>query len=248
MPTDDTLFVIDTAGEQCSLALARGGLVDLVRGVPGHTHLEHVMPMIERLFARHELAPAQCAAFAFGSGPGSFTGLRVACTIVQGLAFGAGRPVIAVGNLHALAACVDEGASPARPWPRRPRRVMAALDARMNQAYVAVFEGSGTVWRALLSPCLVDVGQLPAIAAQWQPDYCGGDAAWLERAWGADGLPGGLSRRDATVDAAVIARLALERLARGEVLAPERALPEYVRNDVARTVAQRRAAIVAGAP
>jgi tRNA threonylcarbamoyladenosine biosynthesis protein TsaB len=240
---DDTLFVIDTAGERCSLALLHDGAVDLVRGAPGHTHLEHVMPMVEALFARHALAPARCASFAFGSGPGSFTGLRVACTIVQGLAFGAGRPVIAVGNLAALAARACEGEQPVA----RQRRVMAALDARMNQAYVAVLEGSGATWRALLEPCLIDAGQLPAVAARWQPEFCAGDAGWLERWLGPHGLPGVLALRDAAVDAAVIARLARERLVRGEVLAPERALPEYVRNEVAQTVAQRRAAAAAGA-
>jgi tRNA threonylcarbamoyladenosine biosynthesis protein TsaB len=241
-----TLFAIDTAGEQCSLALTRAGEVDLVRGEPGQTHLEHVMPMIERLFARHGLAPARCEAFAFGSGPGSFTGLRVACTIVQGLAYGAARPVVAVGNLAALAARADEACASADPG--RLRRVMAALDARMDQAYAAVFEGSGSNWRALVQPCLIDAGQLPGIAAAWQPDFCAGDMAWLQRWLGPAGLPTGLPLRDAAVDAAVIARLALIRLARGEVLAPELAVPDYVRNDVARTVAQRRAALAARAP
>jgi tRNA threonylcarbamoyladenosine biosynthesis protein TsaB len=239
----DTLFAIDTAGEHCTLALARAGAVDLARGAPGQTHLEHVMPMIEALFARHGLAPAQCAAFAFGSGPGSFTGLRVACTIVQGLAYGAGRPVIAVGNLLALAVRADERGA----HGVRPRRVLAARDARMNQAYAAVFEGSGTAWSTLVPPCLIDAGQLADIAARWQPDYCAGDAAWLASWLGPAGRPAGLVLQDVAVDAAVIVRLALERHARGEVLAPELALPEYVRNDVARTVAQRRAALVAGA-
>lgn len=266
-----TLFVIETAGDFCSLALARAGAIDTLRSAPGHNHLEHVMPMVEALFARHGIAPAQCDAFAFASGPGSFTGLRVACTIVQGLALGADRPVIAVGNLLALAAgATASGAGGGH------RRVLSAVDARMQQAYVAVHEGAGTKWHTLLAPCVVGAGALPALVRQWQPDVCAGDAVWLRGRLDADAAFESASAReiaagdaagaamsrhaphadiaaghapricDARVEPEVLARLALAQLARGEVLAPHAAVPEYVRNDVARTVAQRRAAMPAG--
>lgn len=272
-----TIFVIDTAGDFCSLALARDGAVDTLRSAPGHNHLEHVMPMVEALFARHAITPAHCDAFAFASGPGSFTGLRVACTIVQGLALGADRPVIAVGNLLALAAgAIAAGSANAH------RRVLSAVDARMQQAYVAVHEGAGTQWQAMLPPSVVDARAVPALVRQWQPDLCAGDAAWIQGLLGtgpagesaagrsAAGHSAGahcaaadsLSRAEqqragescnpvpvchARVEPEVLAQLALASLARGEVLAPHAAVPEYVRNDVARTVAQRRAAQTAGA-
>ena len=240
-----TLFVIDTAGDYCSLALVRDGSMDVVRGPAGHNHIEHVMPMIEALFARHGVTPGQCDAFAYASGPGSFTGLRVACTIVQGLAMGAGRPVIAVGNLLALAAGAagtgDAGA------PGR-QRVLSAVDARMQQAYVAIHEGAGNDWRVLLPPAVVAAAGLPALVDCWQPDICAGAAAWLSARLPAGAVRALPSVRDARVDAGVLARLALDRLARGEVLAPEAAVPDYVRNDVALTVAQRAAAVPVGEP
>lgn len=234
-----TLFAIDTAAERCTLALARPGSLATWAGDPGQTHLEHVMPMIEALFARQGLRPAQCDVFAFGSGPGSFTGLRVACTVVQGLAYGSGRPVVAVGNLPALAA----GSHAAGGAPQGGgERVLAAIDARMGQAYVAVLEGAGLQWRTLLPPSLVDGAALPALARTWEPDVCAGDPAWL----GAHLPAGSWPLRAGAADAGVIARLGLAQFARGEMLRPEQALPEYVRDEVARTVAQRRAAQTAG--
>lgn len=232
-PAVTTLFVIDTAGNHCSLALVRDGDPQVACSPAGHNHIEHVMPMVEELFARHGVTPADCDAFAYASGPGSFTGLRVACTIVQGLALGAGRPVIAVGNLLALAAGAGGTGG-------GDVRVLAAADARMQQAYVAVYEGAGTLWRTLLPPTLIAAVELPALVGQWQPDICAGEAAWLRSTLAANDAHL-LRVRDTRVDAGVLARLALASLARGDVLPAETAVPDYVRNDVARTVAQRSA-------
>ncbi len=250
-----TLFAIDTAGDQCSLALVHPGGLARAHGAPGHTHLEHVMPLVEALFADQRLAPAACDAFAFGNGPGSFTGLRVACTIVQGLAFGTHRPVIAVGNLAALAEQARTGAVAQPP----AQRVLAAIDARMGQAYAAVYARDGDIWTPLLAPCLVASGELAALAARWRPDVCVGKAHWLSPLLspGAGAGPGSADPgsaaaaapwplHDATVDAAGVMALARVQFARGAVLAPERAAPLYVRDDVARTVAQRRAALATG--
>ncbi|SPJ17833.1 O-sialoglycoprotein endopeptidase [Burkholderiales bacterium] len=230
-----TIFAIDTAGEHCSLALSRGAGVETVFGEAGHTHLEHVMPMIERLFARCSLRPEQCDAFAYGSGPGSFTGLRVACTIVQGLALGTGKPVISVGNLAALA-CAGDAAAPRQTAGRGRRRALVATDARMQQAYWAVYEQAGGGWTELAPPALCGVNELSQMISDWQVDFCAGSASWLRPHMDA----GGPALRDVSVDGAIIARLAQGKFALGEVLPPERALPAYVRDRVAQTVAERR--------
>lgn len=233
---DPTIFAIDTAGDRCALALSRGADVQTLLGDAGHTHLEQVMPMIEQLFARGALQPQQCDAFAFGSGPGSFTGLRVACTIVQGLAWGTGRPAIAVGNLQLLAAAAGagDGGSPA---PGGRRRIFAAADARREQAYWAVYEQEQGAWSEMAPPSLCDAGDLPRMISLWQPDCCAGDAAWFERRLGGIGVP----VHHARVEGAILARLARDKFARGELLAPELALPAYVRERVALTVTERRA-------
>jgi len=228
-----TLLALDTAGDLCSVALLRDGAIDLLRGAPGHNHLEHALPLVQGLLARHGLRPGDCDAFAFGSGPGSFTGLRVACTIVQGLAYGTHRPVVAVGNLDALALA----ARPAAAAPTGPVRVLAALDARMDQAYWAVYEGAGLQWQALTAPALCAAGELAAQVEHWRPHYCAGQLRWLSAAIGA-----GAAVRPAQADAAAVVELARQRYAAGLLVAPQQAAPAYVRDDVARTVAQRRAA------
>jgi tRNA threonylcarbamoyladenosine biosynthesis protein TsaB len=233
-----TLLAIDAAGERCSLALVHAAGSECCTGAPGQTHLEHVMPMVEQLFARCSLRPRDCDAFAFASGPGSFTGLRVACTIVQGLALGAGRPVIAVGHLDALLrAGLDAGPGTAAGGAAAPlARALVLLDARMEQAYWAVHEKRDSAWASLAAPAVGGRDELLRAIEQWQPDFCAGDAAWILRYIGAVDVP----VRDVAVEAGVVARLAQERFARGALLAPERAVPMYVRDRVAQTVAERR--------
>jgi tRNA threonylcarbamoyladenosine biosynthesis protein TsaB len=233
---DAPLFALDTAGERCSLALAHGGGLEQVLGEPGRTHLEHVMPMIAALFGRCRVRPADCAAFAFASGPGSFTGLRVACTIVQGLALGADRPVIAVGHLEALAREAADTSDAYGTAGSPVRRILAAIDARLGQAYWAVYEVGPGGWEVLAAPAVEDAAQLAHRLAQWQPDIVA-----TRRSWFLGHVPAAAADvRDLGVSARGIARLARIRLARGETLAPEQALPVYVRDRVAQTVAERR--------
>lgn len=190
--------------------------------------------MIERLFADGALRPRDCDAFAFACGPGSFTGLRVACTLVQGLALASGRPVVAVGHLDALLRAALDGSAPADA-PAQGTRVATLLDARMQQAYWSVLERQGDGWQCIEGPTVGGAPELCAALERWRPAWCAGDARWMDRYIG--GL--GFALRDASVDAAVVARMALEKLARGDVLAPELAAPLYVRDRVAMTVQER---------
>jgi tRNA threonylcarbamoyladenosine biosynthesis protein TsaB len=228
------LFAIDTAGERCTLALSGPSGLAWRGGDAGRTRLEDVFPMIEGLFADCGLRPADCAAFAFASGPGSFTGLRVACTIVQGLALGAGRPVIGVGHFDVLLRAALESGMPAAAG----MRVLLLLDARMDQAYWSVHEAGEAGWRCIGAPVVGGRAQLQQSIEQWRPALCAGDAAWIRRYIGAMDM----APRDAAVDAGVLARVACERFAAGAGIAPQQARPLYVRDQVARTVAQRREA------
>ncbi|MCK6430350.1 MAG: tRNA (adenosine(37)-N6)-threonylcarbamoyltransferase complex dimerization subunit type 1 TsaB, partial [Burkholderiaceae bacterium] len=121
------LLAFDTATDVCSVALAIGGEIVESSETVGHAHSERLLPMIDALLAQRGLRLADCDAIAFGAGPGSFTGLRIACSVAQGLAWGAGKRVIPVGNLAALARRACDGRSAAR-------RVVAAVDARMREA------------------------------------------------------------------------------------------------------------------
>src|SRR5258708_10370768 len=114
-------------------------------------HSELLVPMVRRLLERAHLAPIQMDVFAFGQGPGSFTGIRIACGVVQGLAFAAHRPVVPVPSLLALAEQSNEG------------RVIAAGDARMREAYLAAYPRNGDDWGEVIAPRLAGRTSLPPL-------------------------------------------------------------------------------------
>ncbi len=218
-----TILAIDTAADVCSVALARAGEIREEREVVGHRHSERVLPMVEMLFAAAGIGLADCDALAFGAGPGAFTGLRIACGMVQGLAYGARKPVIAVGNLEALAAAAlleNAGAM----------RVLCANDARMQEAYVAVYQRSGEDVVELAGPALASAAELDAWLVRWRPDVVAGDAPVSFRV-----------RFPQRAGAAAIAERALRRWESGERIDPSRAAPLYVRDHVALTIAERHA-------
>jgi tRNA threonylcarbamoyladenosine biosynthesis protein TsaB len=229
-----TILAIDTAADRCTIALARAGRVESSAGPAGAPHLEQVIPMIDALLARCAVRLEDCDALAFGSGPGSFTGLRIACGVAQGLAYGCARPLIAVGNLRALAygaAAAEAGA-----------RMLAAVDARMRQVYWAAFDAADGQWQEAAPAAVADAADLAALVERWRPSVIAGNALG---AYAADWPPAMPARRcgAARADAAAIAALACIDLAAGRVVAPQAAAPVYVRDRVALTIAERRAAL-----
>ncbi|WP_455778701.1 tRNA (adenosine(37)-N6)-threonylcarbamoyltransferase complex dimerization subunit type 1 TsaB, partial [Burkholderia stabilis] len=151
--TQTVLLAIDTSTEYCSVALLRSAPADDAVSTPqtwvrheltGAVSSTRVLPAIQALFAESGLTLADCDAIAFGAGPGSFTGLRTATGITQGLAFGLGLPVVPIST---LLACAEH----ARLRTPGTTRVLAALDARMDEAYWADFawDDSAGDWRTL---------------------------------------------------------------------------------------------------
>jgi tRNA threonylcarbamoyladenosine biosynthesis protein TsaB len=232
------ILAIETSAEPCSVALAHAaGVVQRSRRA-GARVAEQALSMIAELLADQSIGLTQVDAFAFGSGPGAFTGLRVACALVQGLAFAGDRPVVPVGSLRALAYGASRRRLRPADDPRQvPLRVMAAVDARMGQIYWAVYEGA-LAERQLAAPALAMPEEVPGLIAQWRPHVIAGDALRaFEAAWPA---PNGTIRLpDAAADASMIAELARTDLAAGRAVAARDAAPEYVRDQVALTVAQR---------
>jgi tRNA threonylcarbamoyladenosine biosynthesis protein TsaB len=223
------LLAIETSTELCSAAILRGDELLLEEALAPNQHAERLAPMIRRLLARAGLATKDMDAFAFGQGPGSFTGLRIACGMAQGLAFGAGRPVVPVPSLVALAE--QSNAS----------RVIVGLDARMGETYLAAYSRMGGDWEAAIEPGLFPRGALPPLPGRdWVATGSGFDAFdWLQGAYGsqvAHRILGDLPR------AGSVARVAARRLARGEGVRAEEAAPLYLREKVALTTAERHAA------
>jgi tRNA threonylcarbamoyladenosine biosynthesis protein TsaB len=232
MPRSPVLLALDTATSRCSVALAVAGtIVDATRDV-GQRHTEHLLPMIDELLAAHAVALDACDAIAFGAGPGSFTGLRVACGAAQGLAFGVDRPVIAVGNLDATALEAFDRIAQAAT-------VCVAVDARMHEVYCAVFARVPTGVRELAAPALAAPADVVALAERFGADALAGNAlvAYAEEL----ARFGGTKLADVQAGARSIARLALVALEEGRAVAPAAAAPVYVRNRVALTVDERRA-------
>jgi tRNA threonylcarbamoyladenosine biosynthesis protein TsaB len=224
------ILAIETSAEQCSVALAYAGTVAQHCESAGYRIAERALSMIAMLLAEQSTTLDQIDAFAFASGPGAFTGLRVACGLAQGLAFAGDRPVIPVASLRALAFAACRRL-------QRPARVMAAIDARMGQVYWAVYEATPNP-RQLAAPALASPGELAALTAHWQPEVIAGDALRVfESAWPAQ--PGAARMADLSADASIVAELAVQDLAEGRTVAARDAAPEYVRNQVALTVAQR---------
>jgi tRNA threonylcarbamoyladenosine biosynthesis protein TsaB len=222
------LLAIETSTELCSVALLRDGELFVEEAMAENRHSEMLVPMVRRAMARARLEARQMHAFAFGQGPGSFTGIRIACGVVQGLAFGAGRPVVPVPSLLALAEQANEA------------RVVAGLDARMGEAYVAAYARNGDDWDEVLAPALVDAHSIPTLPGRrWTATGSGFDRhAWLRDAWRESidlRLEGDLPR------AGAIARIGSRRYARGGGVAAEHAAPLYLRDKVALTTQERQA-------
>ncbi|HST02088.1 MAG TPA: tRNA (adenosine(37)-N6)-threonylcarbamoyltransferase complex dimerization subunit type 1 TsaB [Usitatibacter sp.] len=223
------LLAVETSTELCSVALLRDGELFLEEALAENRHSEMLVPMVRKALERARLTAGRMDAFAFGQGPGSFTGIRIACGLVQGLAFAAHRPVVPVPSLLALAQQSNES------------RVVAAVDARMGEAYLAAYARHGDDWDEVIAPRLVGAGATPPLPGRsWIATGSGFDAhAWLRDAYRepiAMRLEGDLPR------AGAVARVAARRFARGETVAAERAAPLYLREKVALTSEERRQA------
>ncbi|MFZ5654989.1 MAG: tRNA (adenosine(37)-N6)-threonylcarbamoyltransferase complex dimerization subunit type 1 TsaB [Pseudomonadota bacterium] len=218
------LLAIETSGDLCSVALgARDGTIERqVAEVRGHNRL--LLPAIDQLLAESGCRLSQLDAIAVGVGPGSFTGLRIGVGVAQGLAFGAGVGVIAVSSLAALAqAGVRSGAlGPAAI-------ALTLIDARMGQVYWGLYQRAGGQVTALSEDRL---DAPAAMAAAVRSALGTGIPVPLGNGWAIAGppdFPVARPRGDLVARARDVLQLAEPRFAAGELLAPERLEPRYLR-------------------
>ena len=191
-------------------------------------HSELVLSMIQQLLLAAGMVVSQLDGVAFGAGPGSFTGIRIACGVAQGLAFGAGLPVVPVGTLAALAE--EAGGT----------KVLACLDARMGEIYHATYRRDGASWVEMTHPAVGPVSSAPDLEGNGWLGSGNGFAVYgdlLSRRYGRQ-----LLRAEPTLHphARSIARLAMPVLAAGRGMPAEQALPLYVRDKVALKMHERR--------
>lgn len=221
------ILAIETSTEAGSVALLVGTRVFESESQPGLAHSAWVLPATTGLLREAGVALDRVDAVAFGAGPGSFTGLRLACGIAQGLALGAGLPVVGVCSLEALA--LASGAS----------RVWVGVDARMREMYYAAFAVDGDEVRTVIEPACAAPELVPEPdGADW---YGVGSALAVYREVLLPRLVSHCIAIEPNVvaTAAAVARIAAVRLARGEATDPALAAPIYVRDKVALTTAER---------
>ena len=189
-----------------------------------------LIPTIQELMTLAGLELADLDAIAFGRGPGSFTGLRTACAVAQGLAFGAKLAVLPIDTLLAVA----EEARFAHASGLDRWQVLAVLDARMDEMYASKYDFMSGQWRQINGCSLVRPEELTNDAAcPLAGNVFAAYGARLPAAW--------VERVPALPTAGALLRLAPALLAAGGALPPEQALPLYVRDKVAQTTLERTA-------
>ena len=226
------ILSLETSSQWCSAAVWLDGTVLAREELAGQRHSELILPMIDGLLREAEVGLAAFDAIAFGAGPGSFTGLRIACGVAQGFAFAAGVPVAGVSTLLAVAHA--SGAE----------RVVTCLDARMGELYFGAFQrgagsGSDRQWAIVHPPQLCAVAAAPELDAGGWVGAGSGFAA--HGAVLAQRYAGRLTETRAELHphAQDIAALAADMVRLGLTVAAEEARPVYLRDRVALTLEER---------
>ena len=222
------ILAIETSSELASCALLRGETVISRVSSGVRTHSQSILPMIQELLAEAGIALKDCDAIAFGSGPGSFTGVRTACGIAQGLAFGASLPVVPVVTLDAMALACRQRHGAAD--------VLAVLDARMGEVYWAQYRFNADA-TTIAEPAAVLPPTLSApegVPPQGAPVACGNGLSAYAEAFPAGG------HAEVMPHAEQIAQLASLAFVAGKTVTAAEAQPLYLRNKIAYTQAERR--------
>lgn len=229
------LLAVETSTEACSAALYLEGEIHERYELAPKTHTLLLLPMIDSLMSEAGLRPQQLDAIAFSCGPGSFTGVRIATGVMQGIALGADLPVVPVSTLAALAQAffIEHMTSVA----------FTAMDARIGEIFWGVYQRNQDGYAQLvgveqvIAPATLEIPQIPGVGVgsgwgvyrdvllETRQDY-------IKEIY-ADRLP----------RASAIAQLGAYGFGLGQAVAVEHAMPVYLRDKVARTEAERRAGV-----
>jgi tRNA threonylcarbamoyladenosine biosynthesis protein TsaB len=244
-------LAIETSTEQLSVAVSARGQVWSHQGPGGAQASAGLLAAVHQVLAQADVALNDIGVIAMGRGPGSFTGLRTACAVSQGLAFGLGVGILPIDTLLALAEegrhLCAAGLSEAKAGSEvvSTARFYAVIDARMGQLYTAAYEHRAGLWHTVQEPAVQNPADC-ALPLAWsgQPVWAVGLAqGWLPELGGA-----ALTWVPAHPTASALLRLADQALAEGAEVPPALALPLYLRDKVAQTSAERALAKVHSVP
>ncbi len=242
------ILALDTSTERLALALQAPGGPWTVLADGGAQASATLLPQVHALMARAGLQMADLDAIAFGQGPGAFTGLRTACAVAQGLAFGLGKPVLPIDSLLVVA----EDARLQRHARADTLDIVVAMDARMNEVYAGRYRWAQGVWHTVQAAGLY---ALPALGAVWAEGAAPGRTAVQAVAGSALAAfgdrvlwPVGAERVAQEHDrAAALLQLAVQAARAGAGVDAALALPLYLRDKVAQTTQERDAVRAAAA-
>ena len=221
------LLAFDTSTEYLSLAIQKSGEIFTFDINAGQTHSQLILPQIQALLNEAKLTLNDLQGIAFGAGPGSFTGVRIAAGVAQGLGFGANLPVVPVCTLQALAQA--SGA----------QKVINCVDARMGEVYFAAYELVAGAWKTVVAPSLYKPDAVPAVS---DTGWVGVGSGWQTYTAVLASVYG--EQLDATQPALLphagaLLQLALPEFAAGRAKPAAEAQPIYIRNRVALKTAER---------
>ena len=225
------LLAIDTSTDFCSVAACRGETLVSRHEPAGQRQAEVILDMVGAVLGDAGLDLKRIDGIAYGAGPGSFTGLRIAAGVTQGLAFARGVGVVGVGSLLALAEEASGGSADAR--------IVSCLNARMGEVYHAAYRRSGERWEEVSAPGLYKPEAVPLLSGGGWTGAGDGFAAYREGL--AARLGGSVSemRPEVQPTARAVLHLAMPRFAAGEALDAATALPVYLRDKVAQKTSER---------
>jgi tRNA threonylcarbamoyladenosine biosynthesis protein TsaB len=221
------ILAFDTSSNYCSVALWIDGEILSRSILAEQRHSELLLPMLQELLAESELTLVQLDGIAFGAGPGSFTGLRIACGVAQGLAFGSGLSVIGISTLEALAQQAGTNS------------VITAIDARMGEIYHAAYVKSAGDWETVSVPTLCLPRYAPLIPGD---NWVGCGSAFdkycdeLKSHYGSSII---LYETGLVPHAREMVQLAEQDLKQGLGVDPVDAAPIYIRNKIALKESER---------
>lgn len=221
------LLALDTSTEACSVALQYNDQLLTVDEVCPQQHSKRILPMVQQLLAESGLSLNQLDGIIFGRGPGSFTGVRIGVGVTQGLAFGADLPVFGVSTLQAMAQAATR--------LHQASQVIAAIDARMAEVYLALYQqGADGLMHAVTDELARKPADLPALTLQgniWAVGtglvtYCDAFTEW------ATGQQLQISSQVLLPSAQDMLTLAIPAWQQQLFVAAELAEPVYVRDEV----------------
>jgi tRNA threonylcarbamoyladenosine biosynthesis protein TsaB len=228
---DMKLLAIDTATEACSAALYINGTISERYELAPREHTKLILPMIDSLMAEVKIEAQDLDVLAFGRGPGSFTGVRIATGITQGIAFAANLRIVPVSTLAAIAQdCLEKTDNDC---------IFTAVDARMNEIYWAVYQRN--------PENIVELSSQESVGPVTNIDCLGHKGFGIGSGWNIHESKLKAQLADSVIGydanylpkASVIARLGVYGFNNNQAVSVEQAMPVYLRDKVAKKESER---------